>query len=137
MGTNYYAIPKVSECDKKEIIEEINKGRWDNVRRMMPKVVHLGKSSGGWKFMFNHNNWNYFEKSFESMKYFIDNSEIEDEYGNKITPEDFWKLVEFKKDGIDNKEYYKRHASFLNMATKNYHQEDHFGLFFSDSTDFS
>ena len=96
MGTNYYAIPKWNDSKIKSSI----------VKKVMKQGIHIGKSSCGWKFCFDHNNWKYFKQNKQSIVDFINSSNIKDEYDRKITPNEFWKLVESKKDGIDNKDYF-------------------------------
>jgi len=106
MGTNYYAIPKATDERKAEICEHLNKGDFERARELMPEKIHLGKSSGGWKFCFNHNKWRYY-KNIPDLRAFTKTCSIVDEYGSSVADEDFWRLVEQKqKTGIDGKEYY-------------------------------
>jgi hypothetical protein len=58
--------------------------------------IHIGKSSVGWKFCFNHNDWEYF-KTVSEMKEFIKSRLIVDEYGTRVSFEDFWKKVTSKQ----------------------------------------
>ena len=68
MGTNFYAriIPK--EEDKQKLIDAINNNLYDKIIEMTSElyderneysgkgaVIHLGKRSGGWKFLWNPN----------------------------------------------------------------------------------
>ena len=79
MGTNYYA--EVDLCD--------SCGRSD--------TLHIGKSSGGWKFSFAaYENppiwsWSEWERFLESK-----DARIEDEYGNDVSLYDLKALVEKK-----------------------------------------
>lgn len=114
MGTNYYAIPNVDQEEiKTKIIEKIKSDDFDeaieliqDLKTKMVTGIHIGKSSCGWKFCFDHNNWKYFEKDKQSIVDFINSCEIINEYNSPISTDEFWKLVESKKDGIDNREYY-------------------------------
>ena len=79
MGTNYYL--KHEECPTCGHIEE---------------RIHLGKSSTGWKFLFNLNNKLYY-KDVPTMKKWLKDKEIWDEYGAKIEHKEFWVLVKRKQ----------------------------------------
>jgi hypothetical protein len=114
----------------------------------MPEKIHVGKSSSGWKFLFNHNNWQYFNKTLEDLELFLKSHCLIDEYDTKITYEDFWERVKYKENGIDNKEYYtnweKYNKDFITKKPldkpiyipKNFGEEYHFGLRFSDCIEF-
>lgn len=114
MGTNYYAIPNVDQKEiKTKIIKKIKTDDFDDAIELIQDLktktvtgIHIGKSSCGWKFCFDHNNWKYFEQDKQSIVDFINSCEIIDEYGSPISTDEFWKLVESKQDGIDNREYY-------------------------------
>ena len=71
--------------------------------------IHLGKSSCGWQFLFNHNYWKYYDYTQESIKTFMRSCEYSmDEYGNKISVEEFWDLVDKKKNGLTGKTYHEK-----------------------------
>lgn len=68
MGTNFYAriIPK--EEDKQKLLDAINNNQYDIIENLASElygnrneytrkgnVIHLGKRSGGWKFLWNSN----------------------------------------------------------------------------------
>lgn len=79
MGTNYYAVKKKPRMVK--IYDEI----------------HLGKSSAGWKFVFQEQEQYH---NFEEFKDFILNNNewiIKDEYGKEISPKELLKLIEEKQ----------------------------------------
>lgn len=79
MGTNYYTRTNIcNHC-----------GRFDG--------VHIGKSSAGWVFLFNYNGGKYYSNKRELVE-FLKTKLIVDEYGNEIGNEDFWKMVDSKKD---------------------------------------
>lgn len=120
MGTNYYALRKLSDLDKQAVKDAVDAEDWLEVKRLMPSVVHIGKSSAGWQFLFNHDDWQYFEANLDSLKAFLQGSRIENEYGDNITHEAFWEMVDNKK-GHKGDAYYHRY----------------FGLCFSSHTDFS
>ena len=78
MSTNYYArqVQVLVEIDKLEqrIVEELISfskktskelddvllGAFKNMRDNV-KDIHIGKCSNGWRFLFNHNDWKYFD----------------------------------------------------------------------------
>lgn len=153
MGTNYYAIPQFTREDKQELLEQINKQNWDKARELIPKDIHIGKSSCGWEFCFNHNNWQYFDKTLESFKEFLRKHTIRDEYNRDVSYDEFWEVVHNRGDNpINGKEYYTNWKKYNidlngnprpfdswmleNAIRENYHEEYHFGYRFSTSTEF-
>ncbi len=148
MGTNYYTIPKADDSLKEKIKVAIDAEDWAKAQSLIPKQIHIGLSAIGWKFLFNHNDWEHFGKNLDSLCDFLKANVIEDEYGVEITFEDFWKLVRAKETGIDGKEYYSKWKKYNQVLPggkaepfafipKNYGEEYHFGLRFSDTTNFS
>lgn len=121
MGTNYYAIPKATDEIKKMICDKVNEGDFVSARKLMPDKVHIGKSSSGWRFLFNHNNWEYFKKDLLDLELFLGICTIKDEYGRELTDYEFWRMVK----------------SIENLSTELNYGTVYFGLNFSDSTDFS
>ena len=77
MGTNYFLHR--NKCDKC--------GRYDE--------VHIGKSSGGWRFVF-HYIPNAFEKVTDWMQAMAD-GQIFDEYGRLVSFNEFWTTVDIKQ----------------------------------------
>jgi len=79
MGTNYYINQeKCSHCGHE------------------PKRIHLGKSSFGWQFSFQYNGGKYY-KNVDEMTVWLRDKTIIDEYGQEITQDDFWKMVQSKQ----------------------------------------
>lgn len=118
MGTNFYVYiepdiqaeeySELAQLAEKHDVEGINmwlanrKSKFENAR------IHIGKSSDGWKFLFNHNNWKYYDYSKESINAFLECCDcIYNEYNEKITIEEFWTLVDSKKDGYNGRQYYE------------------------------
>lgn len=130
MGTNYYArvIPtkkrKQELCDLinkssdfEDIINEINKtyGNFEYYVKPSGGVIHLGKRSAGWKFLWNPNIWiehtghmeggkyipdppityEIYPLTKEGIKNFIDREDIEiyDEYGEFQDKEEFFDMA--------------------------------------------
>lgn len=83
MGTNYYA--KINICPTCRKPEE---------------EIHLGKSSFGWQFSFQYNDGKFY-KNIEEMKKWLFDKVIENEYGEIVLHNDFWKMVKEKQKTID------------------------------------
>jgi hypothetical protein len=117
MGTNVYAIRKKWQySDFEDKISELCKNHdldglisyTDKIKQKMEyEEVHIGKRSCGWKFIFNHNNWKYYGADKDSIMEFLKSCDsLENEYGDELTPEQFWReYVEDFKDGFGGKEY--------------------------------
>lgn len=125
MGTNVYAVKRMTDEDKKTFKSFIDS---EDLYRMKEYLennfheIHIGKRSGGWKFLFNHNNYSYYDPRDESnVEKFISNPlyKLYNEYGEKITPEEFWKeYVDDCSNGLTLKEYYEK-----NPDMKKYHDD--------------
>ena len=134
MGTNYYAriIPK--EEDKQKLIDAINNNQYDVIEDLASELygrrddysgigneIHLGKRSGGWKFLWNPNvikvwdseacdyTYNYvYPLTKEGITNFVMREDviITDEYGEQYTPEKFLEMsFNWCIDGLDGKKY--------------------------------
>ena len=79
MGTNYYV--------KENVCPHCHRSSSD---------IHLGKSSGGWKFTFQYNE-GYYYKNIKELKQWLKGKEIWDEYDRKITHKEFWDMVKSKQ----------------------------------------
>ena len=143
MGTNYYAIPKSNIDSATDVIDCVD---YDGISvtklHDIIKPIHIGKSSMGWKFIFDHQKWEYFSKTRASVKRFLSTCKIVNEYDCQITHQEFWLLVNSKETGIDNKEYYtnweKYHDNGLQQGcvSDDFGEEYHDALRFSTSIDF-
>lgn len=120
MGTNYYAMRIPTEKVKEEMRDAIEKEEWGRLISLIPTKIHIGKSSMGWVFHFNHNNWEYYSNTKDSLDKFLRACAIEDEYYRTITVDDFWSMVKVKEK--------HSHSEY---------SEIHDGLEFSTSTEFS
>lgn len=100
MGKNFYGkqIPTAEHLNK--IAQQVLQGELGVVKTMLKSFeeVHIGKSSVGWRFLFDGNNQEW--KTIQQYKDWIANYEIYDEYGNKYTQEEFWKMVEEKQSEV-------------------------------------
>lgn len=87
MGTNYYWSKVLDICP--------TCGNKDTIK------IHIGKSSAGWKFLFNGDDY----KSWNEWDSILDSSgEITDEYGEVWTWDDLVLKIEDKCDGLSSKD---------------------------------
>ena len=134
MGTNYYARIIPSEKDKQKLIDAINNDKFDVIEGIALEmygvrseytgkgsVIHLGRRSGGWKFLWNPNVikvWdsdaceyahNYvYPLTKEGIINFVMREDviITDEYDEIQNPKEFLEMAfNWYKDGLDGKEY--------------------------------
>lgn len=110
MSTNFYAKIKMRERDKEHIEQYINSlygalnkddtnnfsdtldelvYDWGDVKKSV--IIHLGKRSAGWAFLWDLNNMEYYKPSLKSIISFIkeNNAVIENEYGEEFTLDEF------------------------------------------------
>lgn len=107
MGTNFYKVKTLTREEKDKLIDAINNDRVtngdfyslhfrdeNNDDIVIPnKEVHIGKRSGGWKFLFDHNDWAYYPRDKDKFVEWVNDpstGKIVDEYGEEYTPEQFW-----------------------------------------------
>lgn len=112
MGTNFYAIKQLPNSIKGKICELIETDQYDEAKKLFDdnyEKIHIGKSSFGWKFIFDYNHFKYYDLNRKSINDFLCRNDVKlyDEYGEQVSIDDFWKLVDSKKDGYDNISYYK------------------------------
>ena len=99
MSTKYYALPKLNEKERQDIITLIQQDRIFEAKSAIQDEILIGRVVAKAQFIFYHNDWKYFDKSLSSLKNFIQNSYIGNEYGEQITHEAFWERVSLFKDG--------------------------------------
>jgi len=132
MGTNYYRIPSIQEMEQRKVklIEDINnlevtpsmiESRFANIERGFDRhsawdiftdgtSIHLGKRSGGWKFLWNFNENKHYSNKDELFQ-FIKSGRVVDEYGEEMDVEEFIKMaLEWgQPDGLDGETYRRQH----------------------------
>lgn len=112
MGTNFHIRRKLNQNEKYTIIQSIVNDDYEKARILINQEdleIHIGKLSGGWKFLWNVHNFKYFNPTKEDfIKFLKTYGQIFDEYGRKYTFEEFWdnEVGEIRYTGIDLKEYY-------------------------------
>lgn len=111
MGTNFYLRQKLSEQEKEKAIELLNLNDYDELREMLPKDIHIGKRSCGWKFHWDHNYFQYYKPSKESLIEWLKSGQIIDEYGDEFTFDQFWneEIDHFLYEGYDMASFAKKY----------------------------
>ena len=110
MGTNYYIKKYMTPEQKKEVIDAINNDQYDEARDIISEVekIHIGKRSAGWKFLWDANEFKYFEPTKESLIEWLKSGQIVDEYKREFTFEEFWNdCLDGFRDGYDAITYEK------------------------------
>lgn len=99
MGTNYYMKRIPTEDDIQKITELTKQRMFDKLQEYVNEMntdIHIGKRSGGWKFLFNHQDGKYFDPHHqESLKAWLNDPhyKIVDEYGEEFTFDEFWQMT--------------------------------------------
>lgn len=127
MGTNYYAriLPTLEEKENlKKLIDsddfyaiekEVQRLYGESTEYDKGAEIHLGKRSGGWKFLFNPNYERYYKLTKEGLKEFLNkpNVIIYSEYFN--SDNGVMKYTD-DPDKADSKEYLWTLQQFFDMA---------------------
>ena len=110
MGTNYYRIKKISPEVRKEINMYLDKNDLSSLRSYLNEIieenkVHICKTSWGWQTLFDHNWGKYYKPTRQSLEQFLKEPDtyVVDEYGEKITFEEFWDMVDTRNAHPNNK----------------------------------
>lgn len=111
MGTNFYLRKKLSDREKLLAINSIINNDYDSVREILPEDIHIGKRSGGWKFHWDHNYFQYYKPSKESLIEWLKSGQIVDEYGDEFTFDQFWneEIDHFLYEGYDMASFAKKY----------------------------
>lgn len=162
MGTNFYRIPKEEELEekKKKLIDGVknldikslknillnfnyNKDDsyeyssvWDDF--LEGNLIHLGKRSSGWRFLWNFNKEKYYQTKEDLFK-FIKEGRVIDEYGEELESDRFIDMaLEWCKDGlVVDSEYFKIYEISSQFSGESYYDLEIEGLRVSKSSDFS
>ena len=148
MGTNYYWRPLVTEEEREKILEKVKNSKtiqeikdfiYYNLSNGEKSEIHIGKSSHGWQFLFNLGIRNYTHGQSlkkEDIDKWFRSGVIFDEYGDEISVDDFWALVDYKKDDMDYNEYDKKYPEEAHYC-RGYDQQIDGLRFTKDETEFS
>ena len=156
MGTNFYCREKISKKSRTQIrslLDDLSKrienadesvdiaNMYDSckesIEEYIPEEIHLGKRSCGWQFLWDYHNGKYYEANLESIKKYLSDKIIYDEYGRIFTIDQFFndeiKYCLHNKDGKleDGTDY----GSIYGYSSHYFKSND--GLRFSIDEDFS
>ena len=88
-------------CDFHELHSKYN----EMILDCIPERVHLGKRSHGWQFLWDFHDGRYFKANLESIKEFLKDKIIVDEYGEVFSLDQFLNIEiaeEYSGKTIDN-----------------------------------
>lgn len=104
MGTNYYKKRIPTEAEREELhslLDEYMDGETPDYEfrekfEQISDEVHICKMSYGWQVCFDHNWGKYYQPNRKDLERFLSEhgTVIEDEYGERFRPEEFWDIVE-------------------------------------------
>lgn len=147
MGTNYYWRPLITEEEREALLEktknvktlqEIKDFIYNDILKEREAEVYIGKSSCGWQFLFHLGIRKYTcgqSLKREDIDKWLRSGIIIDEYGDEISVDKFWQLIDTKKDGMDYDEYYKNFPE--DRYCRGYDQQIDGLRFTKDETEFS
>ena len=109
MGTNFYLRKELSQAEKEKAKQFIEEGNYDSLKELLPENIHIGKRSGGWKFLWDAHYFEYYKPTKESLFEWLKSGQIINEYDEKFTFEQFIneELNGFLNKGYDLKSYYE------------------------------
>lgn len=148
MGTNYYWRPLITEEEREKLLEktknvktlqEIKDFIYNDILKERESEVHIGKSSCGWQFLFYLGIRKYTcgqSLKKEDIDKWLHSGIIVDEYGDEISVDDFWQLVDTKKNAMDYDQYYKKNPKDAYYC-RGYDQQIDGLRFTKDETEFS
>ena len=148
MGTNYYWRPLITEEEREKLLEktknvktlqEIKDFICNDILKERESEVQIGKSSCGWQFLFYLGIRKYTcgqSLKKEDIDKWFHSGIIVDEYGDEISVDDFWQLVDTKKNAMDYDQYYKKNPKDAYYC-RGYDQQIDGLRFTKDETEFS
>lgn len=106
MGTNFYCKTKFTTKQRDKVINSLesiirnlknNNFNEDNLivniinatEVISKSIIHLGKRSAGWQFLWDYHDGKYFKPTLESIKDFLKDKDIFNEYDEHFTLEQF------------------------------------------------
>lgn len=149
MGTNFYYKIPLKQRQVKELRESITADMdltiFHELYENMTKghIVHLGKRSAGWQFLWDYNDGEYYKANLQSIREFLEKGEgyIENEYYERFTVNGFFEDIkdwlykdEDHCDMISYHEKYPDEPFYVNPADHEFQSDN---LRFSKHTEFS
>lgn len=157
MGTNFYAKHIPTEAEYEEMQKALTNRQLDKLEELIKQSkseYHIGKRSCGWQFLFaphiklrsgfgnSGEVVSPWENTLESLKEYLSRPDVEiyDEYGDKFTPDEFWKEIEESlyndANHINCEQYYQKHPNTMSDILQSVEFTTEEGLRFSTDEDF-
>lgn len=149
MGTNFYYKIPLSKREiqdlKDSITEDPSLSTFEDLAVIYTdkKVIHLGKRSYGWQFLWNYNDGDFYKDNLESIIKFLreEGGWIENEYGEKFTIDQFFNEIQdclYKDENhCDATSYHLKHPEEPYHEDSSKHEYQSSGLRFSRHSEFS
>jgi hypothetical protein len=149
MGTNFYYKIPLSKREiqdlKDSITEDPSLSTFEDLAAIYTdkKVIHLGKRSYGWQFLWNYNDGDFYKDNLESIIKFLkeEGGWIENEYGDKFNVEQFFNEIQdclYKDENhCDAISYHLKHPEEPCYEDPSKHEYQSSGLRFSRHSEFS
>lgn len=150
MGTNIYARLHPDNKERNKLALQIKDAimtnepdmyyQIENILNEYKKkypVIHLGKRSAGWKFLWAPNP-NYYRDNKRSIDLFLHREDVllYNEYGDILTPQEVWDDYA-NCDGLTDEEWVKEHPEDEWMFENHYDNITVEGLRFASTNDFN
>ena len=150
MGTNIYARLHPDNQERKKLALKIKDAIMTNEPDMYYQVesileeykkkypvIHLGKRSGGWEFLWAPNP-EYYQANKRSIDLFLHREDVllYNEYGEVLTPQEVWDDYA-NCDGLTDDDYIKEHPEDKWMYKSHHDRITTEGLRFTSTNDFS
>lgn len=153
MGTNFYYKIPLKKRDKENLHEMVDKLPEEGFYLLKDKleelekasIIHLGKRSYGWQFLWDYHDGRFYSDSLESIMHYLNNGEgvIYNEYGETFTVKQFFDdeimncLYKDEKhcDAFQYHQQYPEEPLFYNINDHEFTSDD--GLRFCKDEDFS
>ena len=104
MGTNYYWRPLVTEEEREKILEKVKNSK---TIQEIKDFIYYDLLNERKSEIQNYTHGQSLKK--EDIDKWFRSGVIFDEYGDEISVDDFWALVDYKKDDMDYDEYDKKY----------------------------
>lgn len=150
MGTNIYARLHPDSQERKKLALKIKDAIltnepdvYDQIENILEKykekypIIHLGKRSAGWKFLWAPNP-EYYQTDKRSIDLFLHREDVilYNEHGDILTPLEIWDDYA-SYDGLTDEEWVKEHPKDKWMYENNHDIITSEGLRFASTNDFS
>ena len=122
MSTEFFAIPKLDQNEKIDLIDDIIRNDLNELINKIPEKITIGVNSGGWVFCFFHNPNYYWD--YGSLLNFLYRSLIFNEYDEYYSVQEFLNFVDKSYENSRNK-YQSQYCEDIE-SRKYFHIPDNF-----------